>query len=282
MSLIFVPNVFQDAPARVYASEWNNNFLAITTPLSGIVDNIEFKFIFNGSTPVLKLNQKGAGYIIKSFLNSVFKGGIKNNGQVESTLSTGTAPLVVASTTKVTNLNVDKFDNLAHSEILEIIGGTMTGFLTLHADPDANMKVSTKQYADSKAPLFMPSGTKLMFGTNPPAGWTRVDNAEDRIVRLSKAADTIGTAAGSWFFQGFTVSSYALTTADLPSHSHSLSYSEAGFSFAVPGSVPDIIFGGSTNVNVQNTGTGNAHSHGWNDLGTWRPRYEIWATSTKD
>ena len=33
---------------------------------------------------------------------------------------------------------------------LAISGGAMTGFLTLHADPDADMRAATKKYADAK------------------------------------------------------------------------------------------------------------------------------------
>jgi hypothetical protein len=42
---------------------------------------------------------------------------------------------------------------------LPLAGGTLSGFLTLHADPDADMKAATKQYADLKAPIASPTFT---------------------------------------------------------------------------------------------------------------------------
>jgi len=62
------------------------------------------------------------------------KGRIGTNSQIVSTLSTGTAPLSVASTTEVTNLNADLLDGKHASEILGDYvlktGDTMTGTLT--------------------------------------------------------------------------------------------------------------------------------------------------------
>lgn len=42
-------------------------------------------------------------------------------------------------------------------------GGTMTGFITLHADPDAAMKAATKQYVDARGYTFILCGHPLGF-----------------------------------------------------------------------------------------------------------------------
>ena len=51
-----------------------------------------------------------------------------------------------SDTSRTTKTYVDTQDGLA----LPKTGGTMTGFITLHADPDATMKASTKQYTDAR------------------------------------------------------------------------------------------------------------------------------------
>jgi hypothetical protein len=67
-------------------------------------------------------------------------GPIKLTGQFTSTLATGTAPLVVASTTKVSNLNVDQVDGYDFDQALLIAssptfaGLTLTGNLALAAN----------------------------------------------------------------------------------------------------------------------------------------------------
>jgi hypothetical protein len=46
---------------------------------------------------------------------------------------------------------------------LPLAGGTLTGFLTLHADPDAAMKAATKQYVDATS---RPSAVRFHVGGN--------------------------------------------------------------------------------------------------------------------
>jgi len=70
------------------------------------------------------------------------------------------------------NVDLDSIDTLIKSVNDDIAlrllksGGTMTGFITLHADPDAAMKAVTKQYADAalalKANLASPTFTGLL------------------------------------------------------------------------------------------------------------------------
>jgi hypothetical protein len=46
------------------------------------------------------------------------KNGIETPGQVVSTVATGTAPLVVSSTTKVDNLNADTLDGYHAADLM--------------------------------------------------------------------------------------------------------------------------------------------------------------------
>lgn len=61
----------------------------------------------DGTLPVLRLNQLGAGDLIDLQLSGVSKFRIANNGQWISTVATGTPPATVASSTLVTNLNTN-------------------------------------------------------------------------------------------------------------------------------------------------------------------------------
>jgi hypothetical protein len=56
---------------------------------------------------------------------------------------------------------------------LPLTGGTLTGALTLAADPAANLQAATKQYADShRDPLFGASGASHAAGNVPDPGTT--------------------------------------------------------------------------------------------------------------
>jgi len=299
MSLLSVPFSFS-AGAQIKAAEFNSNYSAIINALSGIVDTIEFILAFNGATPVLILNQKGAGSVLKLQQNGVDKIEINNTGQLDSKLSIGTAPFIVASTTKVANLNADQLDGLHDTAFLKLTGGTLTGFLTLNAAPTADLHSSTKKYVDDSItaiPGAFPSGTKLLFGTNPPTGWTRVNETEDILTRLAKSGDTLGTVGGSWLVSGLTTNAsitenHTLTTSQIPAHSHSVAS-------AINGSMFCSVTAGSTHAapatgsgmafinNTDNTGSGTGHSHSLPNIGitsdtTWRPRFKIWAGATKN
>lgn len=80
--------------------------------------------IFNGGTTATKLlvktsdasdppidtDQTGAGPLARFKSSGSAIVTIANSGQIVSTVATGTAPLTIASTTKVANLNVDQVD----------------------------------------------------------------------------------------------------------------------------------------------------------------------------
>jgi hypothetical protein len=121
----------------------------------------------------------------------------------------------------------------------------------------------------------LPAGTKLLFGGTPPTGWTRVDATEDRMIKLAVAAESAGTAGGSWTVSGLTANGttggHALTADQIPN---------------VGGETP---FAGTVNYRmIDGSGaTGNAHTHTLTSIpvasaGAWRPRYEIFIAATKN
>jgi hypothetical protein len=77
----------------------------------------------------------------------------------------------------------------AWGRVVPLAGGTMTGFLTLSADPTANLHAVTKQYADTKAPLASPA-----FTGNPTAPTQAVD---DNSTKLATTAYVTNQLSGS-------------------------------------------------------------------------------------
>lgn len=121
-----------------------------------------------------------------------------------------------------------------------------------------------------------PSGTKLMFGTAPPAGWTRADASEDRMIKLATAAESAGTAGGTWTISALTVSGstdgFNLTAAHIPT---------------IDAEAPSLVSPNVKLVNSTGGASGTSHSHNLSAVavssgGTWRPRYEIWVAATKN
>lgn len=81
------------------------------------------------------------------------------------------------------------------AEKLALAGGTMTGFITLHANPTSALHAATKQYADNAS---FPSGTRLLFAqAAAPSGWTQItdDTANNRMLRVQTGAG--GGVAGT-------------------------------------------------------------------------------------
>lgn len=96
----------------------------------------------NNTYPLVWTNQvndqtKTANQLYKSYLNLyynpstklLYNSGLIKGNQLESTVASGTAPLVVASNTKVNNLNADLLDGKQGDDYLLKSGGTMTGQL---------------------------------------------------------------------------------------------------------------------------------------------------------
>ncbi len=96
-------------------------------------------------------------------------GGDTMTGQLTSTVTTGTAPFVVASATKVTNLNVDALDGLDSSDFMsatadnwvDIGGDTMTGALNMGTNDitNAGTVTATDFVGDGSALTNISAGT---------------------------------------------------------------------------------------------------------------------------
>jgi hypothetical protein len=99
--------------------------------------------------------------------------------RLESTIATGTAPLTVASTTLVTNLNADRVDSLEGSDFVRgtgTVAQTITGVKTFSAipvlpasDPTTVNQATRKAYIDGKLP------GKITISASAPTGGTDGD-----------------------------------------------------------------------------------------------------------
>ena len=115
----------------------------------------------------------------------------------------------------------------------------------------------------------IPPGSKMLFQqTTAPTGWTKIttfDNAALRVV--SGAASSGGVTDFSTVFSasGVASNSIALTTAQMPSHNHSLSPNfNVNFSQALfdPGGLGFLTSGaGGPNFSISNTGSSDTHYH---------------------
>jgi hypothetical protein len=132
------------------------------------------------------------------------------------------------------------------STFVQTAGGTMTGPLTLAADPTATMQAATKQYVDTAATASasFPSGTVMLFyQATAPTGWTKLTTQDDKALRVVAGA-TGGSAGGSNPFSSVmaqtVVGSHTLSATEQASMSVSGSLSGAA---SVSGS-----FSGATNT----------------------------------
>jgi hypothetical protein len=140
---------------------------------------------------------------------------------LQSDVPTGTAPLTITSTTKVSNLNVDKLDDLDSTDFFPARSGDLL----------------------------------ISSSAVTPSGWTDVSSTYDgKFMRISSG--TALTAGGSdTHNHGGSTGSYALTVSDIPPHTHT--YFKAGTGPAFYGGSG----GFHGNAETSSTGGGNAHSH---------------------
>lgn len=155
-------------------------------------------------------------------------------------------------------------------------------------------------------PFAFASGTKMLFAqATAPTGWTQVATFNDQVVRAVSGA-TGGSTGGSWTISGLTyggvgnvTDSHAITTAELPAHSHGVTISDPGHAHFAPadtgggGTGPSVAgFTGVAGVPEKLTssattgitasdgsvGSGTAHAHTISSQAVtsgsaWRPAY---------
>jgi hypothetical protein len=123
MSVLALINGAQIANGEIVdADDLKDNFNQLINLLNGTSSNKEAVIrLSDPAVATLTLNQLNASGPVQLWqLNSVDKLKINNLAQLESLLATGTAPFIVASTTKVTNLNADLLDDLSSADYAKL------------------------------------------------------------------------------------------------------------------------------------------------------------------
>ena len=100
-------------------TEWTAEFNQILNLTNGGTSNRRGYTVFSdGSLPVWRYNQTGAGPVIEFQVGGTTKVSVNNSGQIVSAVATGTAPITVSSTTVCTNLNADTVDGITASQLV--------------------------------------------------------------------------------------------------------------------------------------------------------------------
>ena len=143
-------------------------------------------------------------------------------------------------------------------------------------DPTTLATVATTgSYSDlSGTPQSFPTGTKMLFQqTSAPTGWTKDTTHNNKALRVvSGTAGSGGTSSFTTAFAnrstnsvatGGTVSNHTLTTSQMPSHSHNVTYyrSNGAYNQTLPGRNTDS--DQSTTRATGSAGGGGSHSHGF-------------------
>ena len=116
---------------------------------------------------------------------------------------------------------------------------------------------------------LIPTGTKMMFvQTAAPTGWTKDTTHDNKALRVvSGTASTGGTVAFTTAFASQavagTVGNTTLTTAQMPSHSHT-SYNQLVYTTSAPTiniATNDVNFQYGISGATSSTGGGSSHNH---------------------
>ena len=103
-----------------------------------------------------------------------------------------------STTTAATANAVTNVSNVANAALPKA-GGTMTGSLTLAADPSTNLQAATKQYVDTAASgSSTPSGAVMAFARiTAPTGWLSCDGSAVSRTTYAALFAAIGTLYGA-------------------------------------------------------------------------------------
>jgi hypothetical protein len=214
--------------------KWGNSISNLTiTNITGTAGTITTFDSTKGTITNLggtNLNYTGIGTIANILNTNINSSGIITASTFNSTVATGTAPLTVASSTLVSNLNSQYLNGNASTYYLAASGGTATnlilsGTLTAGGGNGSSGQVlqstgSGLQWGSSSS--FASGTTLLFYQSSAPTGWTKSTSHDNKALRVVS-----GTGGGSGGSSSFT-SVFASRGVPLPEHNHSASASDHG------------------------------------------------------
>lgn len=251
-----------------------------------IVDNsassdIEIVTAASGS-PVSVAIPAGTAKFVYTDGTDFFEG---SNAADAFTANTITADTVTISGTPTASTDATTVGavNTVLTSYLPKAGGTMSGAINMGTSritnlgsPAASTDAATRDYVDTVAGgAGIPTNTRMLFAqASPPAGWNPVTTYNNYALRIvsSGGGGTGGSVgfttafasqsvAGSVSVSGGAVQGHAISTNEMPSHSHAAS----GNGYVITGGGPFAAGSGSGNFNyitdTNNTGGGQAHTH---------------------
>ena len=132
----------------------------------------------------------------------------------------------------------------------------------------------------------VPSGTKMLFAQNfVPTGWSLDNSYSDRVIIVTSSATSGGTTGGSWTITGLTGDPHALSTDEIPAHQHDIRGGSGGsdqVTYNSNGPRGAVNNNNSLGRPTELAGGGQAHEHGVDSDGTWRPSFLTVIVCTKN
>lgn len=197
-------------PDLGFAGNYNDGTYRHAGLFSDASDSHKFKF-FKGLTvePTHPINTAHASYAAADVVANTF----------QSTVSTGSAPLVVASTTVVTNLNADKLDGQDGSYYAPIASPSFTGNVTAAG----NVIVGTASGDEGGEMLLVkPATNSTIAGTgvtidvyqNKLRIFEQGGNARGAYIDLTASTDGVGTNLLGDVVTNAQTASYTLVLSD--------------------------------------------------------------------
>lgn len=155
------------------------------------------------SDPSVAVDNTGGGVVMEWRVGGTAKAKVNVTGQIESLLATGTAPFVVASTTKVTNLNADLLDG---KDIAELLLSTAPAV----KESSGSSRLDLEQSAGHLR--FVSDATGLTVSNVTTTLPLLSINKSTRVVTVYGAIDGVAASAGTHLTQKTYVDSLAATT----------------------------------------------------------------------
>ena len=201
-------------------------------------------YAFNGNHSVQYFVGSPAGTATATYAASVGSSidhfeNIKVAGQIQSSVATGTAPLVVESTTAVTNLNADLLDGKHAADFaasshthsyLPLTGGTLTGTLAIPSGTAAAPGLIFS--ADTDNGLYLSGTNAIGFST---AGTTSMTlNANGDLSVLGRLRSSGNQSVAAWTTTGVSFDAAAATFTDTSTAAAGTVASRAVSSFNTP------------------------------------------------